>query len=435
MSDYDHDVKRILGLLHDEIGLSAHSVGSGVVIRAVKTRMGQCGSGSIADYLRYLTGNRREMALLIDTVVVPETSFFRDNAPFKAFADFVRSKWLASSDRDVLRVLSLPCSTGEEPYSIAMVMFECGVEPSRFQIDAVDISERLLQVGRAGQYTEYSFRGTPDHYRHKYFVHKGEHYHLSEEIRGTVNFIQGNILDEEFVTSLRAYHVIFCRNLLIYFDLPTKRSAVSHLNNILHPGGLLFVGHAETTHVPQPEFTRLDYPMAFGFNKEGVASHDTVSGMNAVSPIQQAKPSALQKLSHTPFKPLIQGSRVGMNRMPDTPIMTEISIADVELDGLTELKQLMARQQTALALELAISMYPDWDTHSDFLYQFSLLHLTMGDDLYAEEQLRRVIYLDPNHHQALEQLALLADKRFDLTSAKNYRRRADRVRERTRTNE
>lgn len=407
---------QILELLQNEIGLSVHSVGSGVVLRAVRARMAQCGRADMSGYMKLLQADQDELARLIDTVVIPETSFFRDNAPFKALEDFVSNQWLVTNPSEPLRILSLPCSTGEEPYSIAMVLSDCNLDSSQFLIDAIDISERLLSIGKTGIYTDYSFRGTPSLYRTRYFRQEGEAYHLLDEIRQSVRFIQGNILDTEFVRNRRPYHIIFCRNLLIYFDIPTKRKALDQLDSILLPNGLIFVGHAETAHVPASGYKRLDFPMAFGFCKQDSADDHSAPALTIPSqPVFST--ASLEKMLHSiASQSEANRSSAPQPRQSDRP--TEVT---------SESLPLVTPHQDAVSM-VSVS---DIELDPNELFALAQALLEAGDDLQAEEALRRVIYLLPTHYNALLLLADLAEKRFDITSADSYRRRAHRVIKRT----
>ena len=135
----------IEALLRQKIGLDANSIGSRTIARAVEQRQIACGLPDRAAYLRHLQTVARELEELIETVVVPETWFFRDTEPFVYLNQYVRSEWL-KANFSILRVLSVPCSTGEEPYSIAMTLLDSGLNPTQFCIDAVDVHKNKKSV-------------------------------------------------------------------------------------------------------------------------------------------------------------------------------------------------------------------------------------------------------------------------------------------------
>src|SRR5882757_9716006 len=160
--------------LKERMGLDATSIGRASIERALRERLAACGMNADA-YWQYLGGSEIEIQELIEAVVVPETWFFRDREAFTALTKNVLVAWLQTHPEGVLRVLSLPCSTGEEPFSIAMALLEAGFPTDRVQIDAVDISLRALAYAEQGVYGKNSFRGVDlgSHARHFERVGRG----------------------------------------------------------------------------------------------------------------------------------------------------------------------------------------------------------------------------------------------------------------------
>ncbi|MCF6238958.1 MAG: chemotaxis protein CheR, partial [Candidatus Marinimicrobia bacterium] len=205
--------QKIAGLLEQLIGLKVSSIGSSTMNRVLSIRMKTVGIDNVEKYFDKLTGSRLELRKLVEDVVIPETWFFRDQEPFRYLTEYVlqAEKKLSGG---VLRILSLPCSTGEEPYSIAMTMLQAGLTPASFYIDAVDVSERALALAREGLYGENSFRVKDLSFRDSYFVSTEEGYALKQVVHDKVRFIQGNLLQTGFVETLGCYDVVFCRNVL-----------------------------------------------------------------------------------------------------------------------------------------------------------------------------------------------------------------------------
>jgi len=141
---------RIEAMLSERIGLNPEAVGSTLIPRAVKLRMIELGLRDVDGYAALLGGSETELQALIEEVVVPESWFFRDEAPFRRFQDHVRAGWLANPARSPLRVLSIPCAGGEEPYSIVIALAENSLDAWRYQVNAVDISTRRLDLARRG---------------------------------------------------------------------------------------------------------------------------------------------------------------------------------------------------------------------------------------------------------------------------------------------
>ena len=162
-------------------------------------------------------------------------------------------------------MLSLPCSSGEEPYSIAMALLDAGVPASRFQIDALDISERVVQFARRGLYGRNSFRGDALDYRDRYFTETGDGHQLSAQVMERVRFQSGNLFDAGLLAHAPAYDFVFCRNLLIYFDQATQERAVQVLRRHTREDGVLFVGPAETSLLTARRLPPVAMPHCFAF--------------------------------------------------------------------------------------------------------------------------------------------------------------------------
>src|SRR6185503_1136786 len=208
-----------------------------------------------------------ELQALIEAVVVPETWFFRDREAFSTLARLVREESLTAPADGVRRILSLPSSTGEEPYSIAMALFDAGVSADRFAIDAIDISAHALAVARRATYGKNSFRGRELGFRARYFAATASGHRLADRVRAQVHFRQGNLLSPDAAPT--RYEAIFCRNLLIYFDRATQDRAILALERLLAEGGVVFVAPSETGVLLNAGFVPVKAPFAFAFRKAG----------------------------------------------------------------------------------------------------------------------------------------------------------------------
>ena len=185
----------IENLLKETMGLNVASIGSPAVARAVQERLSACHLPDLGAYWNRIRASESELQQLVETVVVPETWFFRDRESFTVLARLVRDEWLSGPRQDPVRLLSLPCSTGEEPYSMAMALLDAGVPADRFHIDAVDISARVLSQAGRGMYGRNSFRGQDLAFRDRHFRATADGYRLSEAVCQQVRFQQGNLFD------------------------------------------------------------------------------------------------------------------------------------------------------------------------------------------------------------------------------------------------
>ena len=387
------------GLLKQAMGLDAASIGSAAVERAVQERMSSCKLDSPQAYWEHVGSSNAELQELIEAVVVPETWFFRDREAFVALGRMALEEWLPAHAQGTLRVLSLPCSTGEEPYSIAMALLDAGLPANRFAIDAIDISERALEQARRALYGRNSFRGNELGFRDRHFTASGQRHGLSDAIMQRVRFMQGNMFAAEFLPGTELYDIVFCRNVLIYFDRPTQDRAIRLLERLLTPTGMLFVAPSETGLLFSHGFISAKVPLAFAFRKPGPA---TPSPKPAAPrpPATHARPphglvSKAPAPAHPPAKPAT------------APVLTPAMVA---MSGLEEATRLADQ---GLLVDAARVCEENLKQHGPSAQAFFLLGLvrdTAGNSPDAARYYRKALYLDPNHQETLLHMAFLEEK-------------------------
>lgn len=287
--EYEQAIQgEIEDLLRQKIGLNPSSVGARFMMRAVKKGLRMSKVQILSDYVEGLKTSPALFEALVESVVVPETKFFRNRAAFA----FLR-QWIAQEQPQLerkLRVLSVPCSTGEEPCSIAITLLEEGLSFDDFQIDAVDISAIAIAKAKKGIYSPYAFRRQDYRQDDKYFAlglpegttskRAAQRYLLAEPVYQKISFIQANILDPALLANAEPYDIIFCRNLLMYFDQDARDRTTTSLSQMLRPGGLLFVGSKECELVDPTLYKAVPYPNTFAYRKHEpkvVASEPMVS--------------------------------------------------------------------------------------------------------------------------------------------------------------
>jgi len=221
--------------------------------RVLERRLRALAIDDFRDYFRCLAldDSGEEFSRLIEGVTVNETYFFRDYPQLSGFAEEVLPRLidekLAKGNR-VLRMLSAGCSTGEEPYTLAIICREILDNPETWQLDiaGIDINTCVLEKARAGRYDTRSTRDVPISYKSKYFDMTDSSSLVREPIRSDVHFDHGNIMDEGSLLPYAGMDVVFCRNVLIYFDDESRRRALHGLYHCLNPGGFVFLGYAES---------------------------------------------------------------------------------------------------------------------------------------------------------------------------------------------
>jgi chemotaxis protein methyltransferase CheR len=199
-------------------------------------------------FLQYDPRAEAEFDQIYDLVTTNETYFFREPAQLAAFADEIVPEILERKTVKKIRIWSAGCSSGEEPYSIAMLLNEAGYyERAAFEIFASDINQQVLAKARRGHYRESAFRATDGPLRDKYFSRNEDgSWHIHDDIRNRVSFGRLNLYDEPRVSLLGHLDVIFCRNVIIYFDDQSKKVVVSNFFNRLTDNGYLLLGHSES---------------------------------------------------------------------------------------------------------------------------------------------------------------------------------------------
>jgi len=199
-------------------------------------------------YLLKYSPNGREYERLYDAITTNETYFFREPLQFDLLVDHIvpRVIELKGGERS-LRVWSAACSSGEEPYTLSMVMRERRPDVNT-DIVGSDISNKVLAAAERAVYGSYAVRNVPENYMKRYFTEKGRDFLLDPSVRKTVRFRNFNLLTERVGMDFMNLDVVFCRNVLIYFDIKTKQQVVSMLYDCLRPGGMLVIGSSESLH-------------------------------------------------------------------------------------------------------------------------------------------------------------------------------------------
>jgi chemotaxis protein methyltransferase WspC len=408
----------IESLLHETIGLDASTLGAAAIERLVRFRMRRSGFQRVEEYWQKLQDSEEELQELIEEMVVPETWFFRHPESFAALTRLMTQDGLPAHKIGPLRVLSVPCATGEEPYSIAITLLEAGLPTNRFMIDALDVSRKALSRAMQGQYRPISFRSGDLGPRKVYFDRTQHHYQVVDPVRQQVRFRQGNLLAPDFLASEEPYDLIFCRNVLIYFDRATQERALQTLDRLLTPQGILFVGAAEAGIAAAAGCTSADSPASFAF-RFLKADHEPRQPTSAPSwrtnktmPLHRAVPPK----PVTAISTLRTQSQVLEPARP-TPIPN--------LDDAVRLADTGRLEEAAALCETCLR---EVGPSAAAYYLLGLIHDACGNAGKAIHCYRKAQYLEPEHSEALLHLALAQEKQGDISGARRLRERARRSR-------
>lgn len=243
----------------------------------LQKRITHLGLKSFEQYFDFVKNNpsaSAEIRYLYEAITINETFFFRNQPQLDALVSTILPEIIESKQKlgkNKIRIWSAACSSGEEAYSIAMMIQDI-IKPKYPSIDyeivGTDISNAVVETARRGSYKEYAVRNTPAYYLKKYFKANGTSFELDNKIKSMASFKLLNLYDDISMRTMINFDVIFCANVLIYFDQSSKIKVINHLYNSLLKGGYLFIGYSETLHGISRAFKLTSFPKTIGYKKE-----------------------------------------------------------------------------------------------------------------------------------------------------------------------
>jgi chemotaxis protein methyltransferase WspC len=418
-------MRTLADMLQQRIGLDPASIGDAMIDRAVRGRAAVHTAGDVDAYLHHVDQDATEFQALVDAVVVPETWFFRYPESIAAMTSEALRR-LSARPAAPLRILSLPCSTGEEPYTIAMALLDAGVAPARFRIDAADISARNVDAAAAAVYRSNSFRGADLSFRDRHFVRQGAGYALSPAVRAVVRLHRDNLLSPTLALPVGAYDLVFCRNLLIYFDAATQTRSIHILAGLARPDGLLFVGPAEASVLTRLRHRSIGVPMAFAFHAlPGMPAPDRFRDQATGALPRAASPwgadvTARAQASVTAPPAAVRPATSGTESSPPASPAAEIAASFAHMNALAD------QGRFDDALKACDTHLAEFGPSATAFYRQGLFNDAARRPHAARDAYRKALYLDPQHPQALLQLAALLDAEGDAGGAARLRQRMRR---------
>ncbi len=391
-------------------GLAADKLGPGQVARVARDRIRATGTADAGAYVALLSASQEEQLRFIEAIVVTETWFFRERAALDGLVQHVTGAWASEHAGGPFRLLSVPCSTGEEPYSIAMALALASWPAARLQIDAVDISRESLARGTEGLYRKNSFRSVDLAFRDIFFdAMAGDAWKVRDPVRAPVRFQEANLLGDTFVAGRPLYDAIFCRNLLIYFDPPVQTRVFRALSRVLADDGLLAVGPAEAALAFEHGFAPAAGAATFLLQKTA----PTLAPARAVVPRIRSRAPAT--VSVPPGLPAPPERPAAARPAPEPGILP-----------LQHLRALADAGRLREAKELGDTLWRCGGASVEVCYLLAVVADATGDLRRAEEFYRKALYLNPRHAESLAHLALLIEKNGDTGAAATLRLRARR---------
>ena len=408
--------QRFFDFLKERIGLDVTSVGPAIIERAVRQRSVAAQAVSTDEYWLTLQGSRDEQQALIEAVIVPETWFFRYPESFATLAKLASKRLAEINNLRALRILSLPCSTGEEPYSIAMALLDAGLKPHQFKVDGMDVSPLSVDKAKRALYGKNSFRGEDIAFRDRHFIAEGDGYRLDPRVQEQVRLQVGNLLDPALLAGEPPFDFVFCRNLLIYFDQPTQKQVFEVLKRLTHDDGVLFIGPAEGSLLGRLGMRSIGIAQSFAFSRQGAAEPEPLpTFVPTPLPVPQPlrnRPTA--PVRSRPFAAVVPLAPVPKSSGADTAVLLA-NIAGLANEG-----------KSAEAKAACDSYLRSHEPVAQVFYWLGLLSDVAGNVLEAQGFYRKALYLEPQHPEALMHLAALLQAQGDAAGARRLQERAAR---------
>ncbi len=273
----DATFKKFRDLIYQQCGIAFTENKKYLLEGRIGKRLEAHGLATFDEYYKLISSSaqqRDELPSLFEAVTINETYFFRNPPQFEALEQVIIPEIMntkQSQPTKKLRIWSAASSSGEEAYTIAMLLLD-KIKPQfpgfQFEVFASDISAAVLEKARTGVYKEYSVRNMPAYYLNKYFTRDGDKFVLSSEIRNMVKFLSVNLYETPTMRTMTNFDVIFCCNVLIYFDTLAKQQVVANLYDSLNKNGYLFIGYSESLHGVSKAFKLVHFPKTIAYKKE-----------------------------------------------------------------------------------------------------------------------------------------------------------------------
>lgn len=389
---------RVIEMCIAELGLENQVMSSNEWQKIISNHMEQIGLANYEVYYQSLKDSASCFQELLERVVIPETWFMREQEGL-AYIPYYFSRLIkdANSAIPFFSVLSLPCSSGEEPYSISMLLHDAGFSGIQYKIDAVDVSSTGIRTANHGVYGSNSFRNSVETFKHAHFDSEGEKLRVKNIFRKNVTFSCENVLRSKQWKAKGLYDVIVCRNFFLYLNSIAQKELAEDFKQILKPQGILIVGSSE-----------LQIFKSLGFETFGNLK-------NCAMKLKVTLPHVNNSI-HQPVNKIVSVTKKIQNQQR-------------KWEKVFSQAKLAANQgclQQALAYCREYLLYNAQDP--EVYYLMGLIHHADEKLQEAKDFFRKALYLDPNHYDTLMYMALLEEMIGENTQATALRKRAEKAR-------
>jgi chemotaxis protein methyltransferase CheR len=250
----DADFGKMKDFIYEKSGITFSEINRPILESRLKERLKLANVETIDAYYKIITSNEEEMKILLDAVTTNLTRFFRNQGQIDAFEKFILPELVAHKKKkgnNTIKIWSAGCSTGEEPYTLAMICAEILPKDFTVSITASDLSLKSLMTAKTGFYSESRIAGIPDNYLAKYFEKTSDGYQAMEILKKMIRFDYHNL---KFDSGLKDLDIILCRNVIIYFDEAAQENVINKFWNSLSTHAYLIIGHSESLFVMKTQF-------------------------------------------------------------------------------------------------------------------------------------------------------------------------------------
>lgn len=433
----DADLLRFVGLMEERLGLYFDAAEHNRVGILMHERMRESGCSSFSGYeQRMCDGSGEELRVLASKLTVPETYFFRNPEQFVALAQSVMPQLRLGQPARRIRILSVGCSSGEEPFTIAMTLKEMpDFDLSLVSIIGIDVNPKCIEKGRRGRFAKWSMRTMPEHYK-KYLRPNHNEFALDEGVRAMVRLEEGNLAVEDANWwRPESYEIIFCRNVLMYFSPEKMTESVARLARSISADGFLFLGQAETLRGISTDFHLRHSHECFYYSRRRLEAEDRQAAQEARLADHQA-PAPSKPADRGGVLAGLETGRPELGGAPDFGLAAQLAVAGRAREALDLLLQMPPEQRddpdavvlTAAILaergraqeaaQLCSTLLASDDLNPSAQYLMGFCDEQRGLRAAAIESYRAAIYLDPGFALPHLRLGQLFRREGDLGQAR-----------------
>jgi len=409
-----NDYNEILLFISSEIGLNPDSIGLMSIARGISNSMKNSGIANPVEFTAKIKTDKLLFKELIEEIKVPETWFFRDVECYNYIKNHINTNRKNISQTNPLRILSAPCSTGEEPYSATMLALNCGLNPNEIEIIGTDLSSNSIEFAKSGLYRKSSFRCDYDDFQYKYFSTDGQNYQIHDNVRNIPVYFEDNIVKNTFLEQQLPFDFIFCKNVLIYLNDESRSKVLDNICRLLKSDGTLLVGLSEINYFTRNGFEQIKHNMAFACKKSSTKLSENVNKNNFYNTV---KPNIPKLNSNTHQR--IKSTELSFKEKIETVSKSTYTIENVkEMADKGDFKQAEKICETLIKHEYS---------NSDALYYMGLIQNALHNSALASDYFKKVLYLKPDHYESLVHISLIYEASGDSARALLFRERAERV--------